>query len=443
MATSAASVNQNIRATLARWHAVGVAAVQGDAVLARHMTIRGNSLYFERAARTLHLSLPDRAHGGRLRVIGIGKAVLGMARGLHAALCTKGVAIDDGLLVVRDAEDFPPDARIRRDGPAHEPWRVLVGDHPLPGPASERAARELLEFIGQPTSADRFVVLLSGGASALCALPVPGVTLEQKRLITNELMQRGVPIAELNRVRRELSAIKGGKLALRLAPAGFVTLAISDVPADDPAVIGSAPTWCADSSPEQRAGYAVIATLDDALAAIAAAAVEDGLQVTALGRCLYDRVDREAERILQAIDAALTAGGQGSKSSSGETASQLLLAGGEPLVEVRGRGRGGRAQELAIRIGVGLANRAAEDARYRGILGLVAGTDGSDGPTPAAGAFFDAQTVVRISAAGYDLAAILADNDSHTALAASADLFITGSTGTNVADVLMVMIPSS
>jgi hydroxypyruvate reductase len=297
----------------------------------------------------------------------------------------------------------------------------------------------LLEFIGQPSAADRFVVLLSGGASALCALPAPGVTLEEKRRITSELMHSGAPIAAINRVRRQLSALKGGKLAARLAPAQFVTLAISDVPDDEPAVIGSAPTWRDDLPATSQPPYVVIAGLDDALEAMAQAAAAAGFVVTRFGRCLYGSVTTEVPRILAAIE---------SLSAQGDRP-QLLLAGGEPLVEVRGGGRGGRAQELALRLGVALSPGtggawAVHDVSARrqvGIVGLVAGTDGSDGPTAAAGGFFDAATPLRVAAAGLDLARVLVDNDSHTALEAIGDLFVTGPTGTNVADVLMVVIP--
>jgi hydroxypyruvate reductase len=427
-------VTDVLRAQLADFHAVGVRAVQGERVLAGHGAVVDGHWMFRRGGRALHLPLPDRARGGRLRVIGLGKAAFGMARGFRRSLQAARLDVDDGLLIVRDLPCDPGST-----GPEGEPWRVLAGDHPLPGPRSEQAARALLEFIGQPSAADRFVVLLSGGASALCALPAPGVTLEEKRRITSELMHSGAPIAAINRVRRQLSALKGGKLAARLAPAQFVTLAISDVPDDEPAVIGSAPTWRDDLPATSQPPYVVIAGLDDALEAMAQAAAAAGFVVTRFGRCLYGSVTTEVPRILAAIE---------SLSAQGDRP-QLLLAGGEPLVEVRGGGRGGRAQELALRLGVALSPGtggawAVHDVSARrqvGIVGLVAGTDGSDGPTAAAGGFFDAATPLRVAAAGLDLARVLADNDSHTALEAIGDLFVTGPTGTNVADVLMVVIP--
>ena len=424
----------SLRAQLADFHAAGVRAVQGERVLAGYGAVVDGHWMFRRGGRSLRLPLPDRARGGRLRVIGLGKAALGMARGFRRSLQAAGLDVDDGLLIVRDVP-----CEDGSTGPEDGPWRVLAGDHPLPGPRSEQAARALLEFIGQPSAADRFVVLLSGGASALCAMPAPGVTLEEKRRATRELMHSGAPIAEINRMRRQLSAIKGGKLAARLAPAEFVTLAISDVPDDDAAVIGSAPTWRDDLPTTSQPPYVVIAGLDDALEAMAQAAAASGFTVTRLGRCLYGRVTTEVPRILAAIESLSVPGDR----------PRLLLAGGEPLVEVRGGGRGGRAQELALRLGVSLspgtggawAVHGVSARRQVGIVGLVAGTDGSDGPTDAAGGFFDDTTFTRSAAAGLDLARVLADSDSHTALEAIGDLFVTGPTGTNVADVLMVVIP--
>lgn len=413
-------MTSDVRATLARWHAAAVSAVQGERVFRDHARVTDDVFHFERGDRRLALSLPP--VGGRLRVIGLGKAAVGMARGFRSTLQAAGRELDDGLLIVRD----PPSASDRE-----EPWRVLQGDHPYPGEASVRAARDLLEFIGEPRAEDRFVVLLSGGASALCAWPAPGVTLEQKRRETLAVMASGASIAEINRVRQRLSAIKGGRLAARLAPAQFATLAISDVPGDDPLVIGSAPTWSEDLA--RRGGqYAVIATLDDALEAAAGAARSEGFEVVPLGRRLYGSVEDETTRLLQQI----LKRGLHRHPNEGPV---VLIAGGEPLVVVRGAGRGGRAQELALRLGLGLGSQG--DALDTKITGLVAGTDGSDGPTSAAGAFFDGQTTARVRAARLDASRVLDASDSGSALAAIDDLFVTGSTGTNVADILMVAVP--
>lgn len=412
------------RSAIARWHTAAVAAVHGERVFRNHSRVIENVFCFERGDRKLEMSLPPA--GGRLRVIGIGKAALGMARGFRASLQAAGHDVDDGLLIIRDAPN-PSDE--------NEPWDVLLGNHPYPGEESVRAARRVLDFIGQPRAEDRFVVLLSGGASALCALPAPGVTLEEKRRATLEIMSSGASISEINRVRQQLSAIKGGRLAEYFSPAEFATLAISDVPGDDPLVIGSAPTWSTDLA--ARGGrYVVIATLDDALEAAVSAARIEGFEVVSLGRCLYGSVEDATGRVMRAIAEIERKAG-----SHPGRRSVALIAGGEPLVVVRGDGHGGRAQELALRLGRALASR--QDANRTEISGLVAGTDGSDGPTIAAGAFFDGTTVSRASTAHIDIERTLEVSDSGSALEAIDDLFITGPTGTNVADVLMVVIPDA
>ena len=412
----------DFRASLSRWHAAAIAAVQGKRVFKDFARVEGDVLIFERGDRRIRFSLPQR--GGRLRIVGLGKAALGMARGVRAVLQAAKREVDDGLLIVRDR----PLAINER-----EPWEIVIGNHPYPGEDSERAARRLLEFIGEPRAEDRVVVLLSGGASALCALPAPGVTLEDKRRATQALMNSGASIAEINGLRQQLSAIKGGRLAAHFAPADFVTFAISDVPDDDPLVIGSAPTW-SEALANRGASYGVIATLDDALEAAALVARADGFDVVSLGRSLYGSVEQETTRIITALEQRLN--------DRSHDRPCVLIAGGEPLVRVKGPGRGGRAQELALRLGRALSASAICGVSGP-ITGLVAGTDGSDGPTDAAGAFFDGTVVARATAQGFDLDHVLETNDAGSALETLGDLWVTGSTGTNVADMLMVVIPGA
>lgn len=425
-----------VRGQLAAWHAAGVRAVRADLLLPQCSELRADRWVFVRGGREIDLPLPDRAAGGRLRVIALGKAARSMAEGFFASVrrvaSLPGAAarVDAGLVITHEITPaaitaeaitpaaITPEAITPAARPGAPPWREIFGDHPYPGARSEQAARELLDFIGRPLAADRFLVLLSGGASALCALPVAGITLEAKRAATRELMLAGAPIDELNRLRTRLSAIKGGKLARRMAPARLITLAVSDVAGDDPAVIGSGPTFDPPAAP-----CLVIAKLDDALQAIAAAAV-DHAEVCMLGRTLYGTLVDEAQRIAQTLRAAPP-----------PSRPRLWIAGGEPRVTVHGGGRGGRAQELALR----LAAAVAREIPTRRVAGLVAGTDGADGPTHAAGAFFDGDSIARIAAADIDLEAALAASDSHAVLDAVGDLFVTGPTGTNVADLLLVL----
>jgi hydroxypyruvate reductase len=375
--------------------------------------------------------------------------------------------MDEGLLV---AQELPP------PGALSAAWRQLPGDHPWPGERSVAAGQAVLAFASAARPADRHLVLLSGGASALCAAPAPGLTLADKDSALRALMRAGATIAELNTVRKHLSALKGGRLAAALmaAPGAtrdattalptLLTLAVSDVQGDDPAIIGSGPTVpdpttfgdalevlrrhalierlppavrrhleagvAGDISETPKPGrqgdrtgaYAVIATLDDALEAIAQAAASVGApRVLSLGRVLYGAVDAHAAQL-----AALL------RQHRGE-APLLLVAGGEPVVRVSGEGRGGRAQELALRLAMELEGES-------GITVLVAGTDGRDGPTEAAGAFADGGTLARARKAGCDPRAALERNDSNRALGAAGDLFTTGPTGTNVADVVVAWV---
>jgi hydroxypyruvate reductase len=337
---------------------------------------------------------------------------------------------------------------------------IHVGEHPLPGAASEAAGRALIEFIGTPRVEDRYIVMLSGGASALCAVPASGLTLADKQRATELTMRSGAPIEELNALRRMLSAIKGGGLARRLAPARFVTVAISDVRGDDPTVIGSAPTVECARDPDaviqnlqargvwtllpssvrgvlqrhvslqydaaQPDNYAVIASLDDALRAVHREARRRGMTVHELGRTLYDSTSVHAAEWAERLRAQL------SMYRERDAGPVLWLAGGEPVVTVRGQGRGGRAQHLALQVAERIDGVPA-------VCFLAAGTDGRDGPTDAAGGIADGGTWSRIRAAGADPAALLADDDSHGALSLAGDLFRTEATSTNVADVVMAI----
>ena len=467
-----------VRQRLAALYDIAVAAVDPRRILPACSRLEQDRFVFERKGRAVSLDRPDRDAGGRWRILAIGKAAGSLAEGLMAVpgmdagigagiSAGAGTAVAEGLLV---AQELPP------PGALSAAWRQLPGDHPWPGERSVAAGQAVLAFASAARPADRHLVLLSGGASALCAAPAPGLTLADKDSVLRALMRAGATIAELNTVRKHLSALKGGRLATALmaAPGAtrdattalptLLTLAVSDVQGDDPAIIGSGPTvpdpttfgdalevlrrhalierlppavrqhleagvagYISETPKPGRQGdsrgaYAVIATLDDALEAIAQAAASVGApRVLSLGRVLYGAVDAHAAQL-----AALL------RQHRGE-APLLLVAGGEPVVRVSGEGRGGRAQELALRLAVELEGES-------GITVLVAGTDGRDGPTEAAGAFADGGTLARARKAGCDPRAALERNDSNRALGAAGDLFTTGPTGTNVADVVVAWI---
>lgn len=466
----APSADPAVRARLIALYEAAVAAVDPRRVLPRYARLEPQRFVFERPpvhgggrGGVVALSAPDRHRGGRWRVLAIGKAAEGSVAGL---LSVPGMAdaIDDGLQVLPASRPTPEPVRdVDPAVVARMGWPRWVGEHPWPGEGSLAAGREVLAFAARATPADRHLVLLSGGASALCVAPADGLTLADKDQTLRALMRAGASIVELNTVRKHLSALKGGQLAARWAPSGSLTLALSDVPGDDPALIGSGPTVPDPStygealralrahgvleripasvrhhledgqsgriaetpkSVAPRTGeqvYALMGTLDDALdaAVIAGSRVAD--RVVLLGRCLYGQVAEHAvdcARILRTL--------------RGETAA-LLIAGGEPVLRVSGDGQGGRAQEFALRL-------ACELEGEPGITVLVAGTDGRDGPTEAAGGFADGGTMARARRAGCDPSAALVRNDSNPALAAAGDLFLRGPTGTNVADLVVAWV---
>ncbi len=391
----------------------------------------------------------DRVHAGRAveralaalevrtwTVVAAGKAAAPMA---DAARRVLGSRVRGGMLVTRDGH-----------GEAVEGFELFLAGHPVPDARSVEAAEAALGRARPLGPADALLFLLSGGASALLAAPLERITLEDKRRVTEALLHRHVDIASINTVRRQLSRIKGGGLARAAAPARVLTLAVSDVRGDRPEAIGSGPTVAdptrardaleilrradlldgvprrvrdrleggegAEPAPFQPGEYLVIARLDDALDAARVAAERRGLRVRALGRVLDLPAEDAARLLARELARARGAG------------IDLLIAGGEPTVEVRGPGRGGRAQQLA------LAFTLVARGEYRA---LVAGTDGSDGPTDAAGAIVDSRTLER---APQDARKALERNDAYPWLAEAGALLKTGPTGTNVNDVALIRI---
>ncbi len=334
--------------------------------------------------------------------LAIGKAALAMARGLGPV--ARGVAVtnaDDGLPVPRG-------------------WHVTVASHPEPDARSLAAGDEVIDLVASATDRDLIVALVSGGASALVERLLPGVTLDGFRAEIRAVMASGAPIRELNRARTARSAIKGGKLAA-MAVAPIVTLAISDVVGDELAVIGSGPTILAP----MRAGdeAVVIAGLDRFAKAVAAG----------LGRRSWPLLDNPAFRN---VDDVPITGDVAAAADRWAAHVGVRIGFGEPTVQLPpDHGDGGRAQQLALE----LAWRLRGTQRSA----LVAGSDGIDGPPPRgrpapAGAFVDGTTWGAIFAAGVDPDRALVRRDAGTALAAAGALFITGPTGINHADVVII-----
>jgi hydroxypyruvate reductase len=347
--------------------------------------------------------------------------------------------------------------------PIAPPLEWIEGSHPVPDGRSEMAGRRALELAAAAAPGDVLVVLISGGASALLVQPRKGITLADKQAATRQLLLAGADIDSLNTVRKHLSAIKGGQLAASAA-CHLVALAVSDVVGDDPSVIGSGPTVPDPSS------------FADALAVLERhggssrfpAAVVDLLRTGSRGGTAETpkpgdaRLSRAETRVVGSRHDAVQGAAEqaaslgydvvivadpvvGEARDAGRRLARLLrdhgrpvciVAGGETTVTVRGKGRGGRNQELVLAAAQELA-RSGEPAGV-----LSGGTDGIDGPTDAAGAIGDHQTIARALAAGLgDGTRHLEDNDAYTFFSRLNDLVTTGPTDTNVGDIQILIRP--
>ena len=291
---------------------------------------------------------------------------------------------------------------------------VLRASHPEPDAASMRAARRALRFFEGFGKVDAIVCLISGGASSLLALPRPGVRLAQKRRAVRALVRSGASIRSVNRLRTSLSAVKGGRLG-RSTRARLVTLVLSDVPGDDPRLVGSGPTVRGRADDVVR----VVGSNMGGLKAAAREARRFAWRV-ALAPGRLSGESRLAGRRLARRALQLPSG-------------TLWLAGGETVVVLESaRRRGGRSLELALSAAIELDGRA--DTAW-----LAAGSDGRDGSSSAAGAFADASTIARSRGSGLDANAALRLHDTHSFFARLGDLLVTGPTGTNVGDWLFLL----
>ncbi len=379
---------------------------------------------------------------GRTLVVGAGKAAARMARAFE----DEWDRPCEGLVVSRYGHGCPTRA-----------IEVVEAAHPVPDAAGQAAARRILALAQDVGPDDLVVCLISGGASALLSLPAPGLTLADKQAVNAALLASGTPIADMNRVRKALSAIKGGRLAAAIHPARAVTYLISDVPGDDPAAIGSGPTVPEASDPAavrailRAAGIAVtpdmerviaanrapsapfpnqevhvIATPLMALRAAADAARCFGLAPLILGDALEGEA-REMGRVLAGI--ALSAAAHGLPVA----APAVLLSGGESTVSVRGTGRGGRNGEFLLALALALKGEP-------GIAALACDTDGIDGSEDNAGAWCDSELLEAAKRRTLGPEAFLAANDSYSLFAALDRLVITGPTLTNVNDFRVIII---
>lgn len=376
--------------------------------------------------------VPQPGAGCRVRIIAMGKAAIAMAR------AAREIFGPVPALVVTHAGAW--------GGPSDSVDLRLAG-HPVPDRAGAAAAAEALRIADALGERDVLLALISGGASAMMPSPVAGLSLADKIEVNRLLLASGADIAETNRVRQALSRFKGGGLARAAAPARVCALILSDVVGDDPRVIASGPTaaplgslgeaadvlrrrglWTRVPEPVRR-------HLEGAGGAPAHAAADNrivgsnALSLKAMAAHAPGALSLEAPLVGDVAVAARVLVAACPREGG------VLIAGGETTVEIRGSGQGGRNQELALRVALEMEARGPR----RDWVFLSGGTDGRDGPTDAAGGLVDHGTLARMRAAGLDPQRILAANDSYHGLKAAGDLVATGATGTNVADVQVLI----
>ena len=390
-----------------------------------------------------HLPPPPK---GRTVVIGAGKAAASMARAVEGHWRESL----SGLVVTRYGHHVPCE-RIE----------VVEASHPVPDAAGEQAARRILEIAGTLGPDDLMLCLISGGGSALLALPAPGLSMADKQAVSKALLRSGATIGEMNCVRKHLSAIKGGRLAAATR-AQVVSLVISDVPGDDLSVIASGPTVAdptsiadaldvlekyritpsqpvmdhllagGDESPKpgdprlSRTRTVLVATPQMALEHAADVARRAGVTPVILGNALEGEA-REVALVHAGIARQVAGHGQPA------TAPCVLLSGGETTVTVRGRGRGGRNAEFLLALAVALDG-------LPGVHALAADTDGIDGTEDNAGALLSPDTLERAAAQGVNAKERLAENDGYGFFHTLDDLLITGPSLTNINDFRAILI---
>jgi len=409
----------------------------------------------------------------KIAVVGFGKAAWQMARAVEDSIDPE--LITGGIVVTKYGHAGDKGSGVRGQGAeALKKIRVFEAAHPIPDENGIKATEEIIKFLKATDESTLVLCLVSGGGSALFVSPIEGVTLSEKQAVTDLLLRSGADIAELNSVRKHLSRVKGGRLAEAAQPSEIISLMISDVIGDSLDVIASGPT-APDSSTfrdaldviekyglKQSAPESVISLFergikgdvpdtpkagDPVFAKVNNVIVGSNLKALEAAKAEAERMGFEAE--ITSSEVTGVAGEVGrqmaeeAKRVKGERGKGLeeqndrgvkcLISGGETTVVVTGDGKGGRNTELALSF-------AMEIDGVEGITFLSAGTDGNDGPTDAAGAVVDGNTIKKAKALGLNPQEYLDNNDSYNFFKKIDALLITGPTGTNVMDVQVVLI---
>lgn len=400
----------------------------------------------------------DLADYERIFVLGAGKASAAMAQTLEDML---GDRLHGGIIATK--YDHGLDLKKTM---------VMESGHPVPDHAGEQASKELLSLAKGTTDKDLVFCLLSGGASAIVPAPCPPVTLPTKQAITRKLLECGATINEINAIRKHLSAFKGGHLAKALEPATVITLIISDVVGDYLDVIGSGPTapdestfldcqaildkyhlcddipdevtaliarGCEGQEPEtlkaddtcfDKVHNVIIAGNSMAVDGAAAAAEELGYTPIVADSAMQGEARDMAQKLIELA-------GEYCEKQHDQRPPVCILAGGETTVTIRGNGRGGRNQELALAAAIAISER---QTCRENISVLSLGTDGSDGPTDAAGALVFPDTVARSDEQSNSARQYLADNNSYEFFTNAGTILKTGPTRTNVMDIVAILV---
>ena len=414
-------------------------------LLPRHLQRRGNTLFV--GERGYELS-----RFRRIVAVGFGKAAAGMAEALEETL---GDSLEGGLVITTSDQKFS----LRR-------ITVREGGHPVPDARTLRASEELLSFIRDLGPDDLLFVLVSGGGSALFEVPAEGLSLEDLQKVNELLLKSGATIQEMNVVRKHLSAVKGGQLLRHTRAGTILVLVLSDVPGDDLGTVASGPTFPDPSTFAQAREILEARALwpdipepvrerflagekggipetpkpgDPVFSRVSHILLGSGRTAAEIARNWGEKRGFHAEILTttmrgEARDVAKILAGIAEEEvrfSRPFAPPCLLVLSGETTVTVRGGGKGGRNQELALAF-------ALEIAGLKGVALLALATDGKDGPTDAAGAIVDGETEGRCKAQGVDPRRALWENDAYRALEASGDLLFLGPTGTNVADLVVL-----
>ena len=426
----------------------GVKAVAPENAIARFCSRKGHALII--GTHTFDLQAYEHVY-----VVGAGKATAPMAAAIEDLIGDKLVS---GVITVKYDHTVPL-----------QKIQVVEAGHPVPDTNGEAGSDRILELAQKAGSRDLLVCLISGGGSALLPKPVTGVSLDDKQTMTRILLACGATIHEINTLRKHLSAIKGGQLAMAASPATVVTLILSDVVGDDLDVIASGPTVpdnstfsdcidimekyaIADQLPPAITAYfsqgqagqvretpkaddpafaktynLIIGSNFDALMAAQAEAVRRGYTTHVLSSMIEGETS-DVARVHSAIAK------EAIKTGYPAQAPVCILSGGETTVTLKGNGLGGRNQHFAL-------CAAADIAGSETVLILSGGTDGNDGPTDAAGALVDNTTLQRAADQGLDWARFLSTNDAYHFFKPLGDLLITGPTKTNVMDLRIILVP--